>query len=113
MHADPDGIQRVHDGQGYRTLPGGAEAQVRRATIGRTPGAKAYAQMFEEKRALEARGQGGLLATADCSSAFKVTAGFFALCLLGVAIFSVIRLLQISKTYDAVDGHHRAGIDGT
>ena len=49
-------------------------------------------------------GEGGLLATSDCSRAFKYTASFFALCLLCVAIFSAVRLYDISKTYESIDG---------
>ena len=56
--------------------------------------------MFVEKRQQEEYGQGGLLSRSDCSGAFKYTAGFFALCLLGVGIFTIIRLMQLEHKYD-------------
>ena len=56
--------------------------------------------MFAEKRQQEEYGQGGLLSRSDCSGAFKYTAGFFALCLLGVGVFTIIRLMQLENKYN-------------
>ena len=65
--------------------------------------------MFVEKRQQEEYGQGGLLSSNDCSGAFKLTAGLFALCLLAVGVFTIIRLMQLEHKYNEFNALNDAG----